>query len=400
MARAMGGTSDTAYAVWLDLSFVSDLNMKTRQSLGKSRRWVVKVGSALLTNEGRGLDYEAIGGWVEQIAELRRRGVEVVLVSSGAVAEGMKRLGWTRRPHALYELQAAAAVGQMGLVQAYESRFKEFGLHTAQVLLTHDDLANRQRYLNARSTLRTLLKLGVVPVVNENDTVAVEEIRLGDNDTLGALVANLVEADVLVILTDQAGMYDADPRRNPDAKLIRQARAGDPELERMAGGEGGALGRGGMLTKVRAAARAARSGTATVIAWGREPRVLERIAAGEEIGTLLVPARGPMAARKQWLASQLQLHGRLVLDEGAVRVLREQGRSLLPVGVTAVDGDFDRGEVVSCFGPDGKEVARGLVNYSAEEARKIMRQPSDRIEELLGYVDEPELIHRDNLVLV
>lgn len=375
--------------------------MKNRQSLGKSRRWVVKVGSALLTNDGRGLDYEAIGRWVEQIADLRRNGVEVVLVSSGAVAEGMKRLGWTKRPHALYELQAAAAVGQMGLVQAYESRFKQFGLHTAQVLLTHDDLADRQRYLNARSTLRALLRLGVVPVVNENDTVAVEEIRFGDNDTLAALVSNLVEADLLVILTDQAGMFDRDPRQDPNAQLIHEARAGDPELERMAGGGGGALGRGGMLTKVRAAARAARSGTATIIAWGREPRVLARIAEGEEeIGTLLVSARGPVAARKQWLAGQLQLRGRLILDRGAVRVLREAGRSLLPIGVTAIEGDFDRGEVVVCVDPDGKEVARGLVNYSAEEARRIMRQPSDRIEELLGYVDEPELVHRDNLVLV
>ncbi len=374
--------------------------MKNRQALGKSRRWVVKVGSALLTNEGRGLDYEAIGRWVEQITDLRRNGVEVVLVSSGAVAEGMKRLGWKKRPHALYELQAAAAVGQMGLVQAYESRFKQFELHTAQVLLTHDDLADRQRYLNARSTLRALLRLGVVPVVNENDTVAVEEIRFGDNDTLAALVSNLVESDLLVILTDQAGMFERDPRQDPNAQLIREARAGDPELERMAGGGGGALGRGGMLTKVRAAARAARSGTATIIAWGREPRVLARIAEGEEIGTLLVSARGPVAARKQWLASQLQLRGRLVLDMGAVRVLREAGRSLLPVGVTAVEGEFERGEVVACVDPDGKEVARGLVNYSAEEARRIMRQPSDRIEELLGYVDEPELVHRDNLVLI
>lgn len=391
------GHSGGAFPILIGLFWSS---MKNRQSLGKSRRWVVKVGSALLTNEGRGLDYEAIGHWVEQIADLRRNGAEVVLVSSGAVAEGMKRLDWKKRPNALYELQAAAAVGQMGLVQAYESRFKQFGLHTAQVLLTHDDLADRQRYLNARSTLRTLLKLGVIPVVNENDTVAVEEIRFGDNDTLAALVSNLVEADLLVILTDQAGMFDRDPRQDPNAQLIREARAGDPELERMAGGGGGALGRGGMLTKARAAARAARSGTATIIAWGREPRVLGRIAEGEEIGTLLVPTRGPMAARKQWLASQMQLRGRLILDKGAVRVLREEGRSLLPIGVTAVEGDFDRGEVVACVDPDGKEMARGLVNYSAGEARRIMRQPSDRIEELLGYVDEPELVHRDNLVLI
>jgi glutamate 5-kinase len=374
--------------------------MKNREQLGRSKRWVVKIGSALLTNDGQGLDIEAIGGWVAQIGSLCREGIEVVLVSSGAVAEGMKRLNWTRRPHALYELQAAAAVGQMGLVQAYESRFQRYGLHTAQVLLTHEDLADRKRYLNARSTLRTLLRLGVVPVVNENDTVAVEEIRFGDNDTLGALVCNLVEADLLVILTDQSGLYERDPRRHPAAELIREAHAGDPALERMAGASGGALGRGGMITKVRAAARAARSGAATVIASGREPEALRRIARGEAIGTLLLPAREPLVARKQWLAGQLQLAGRLVLDPGAVRVLRESGRSLLPVGVVGVEGDFARGELVACVDQDGVEVARGLVNYSAEESRRIMRQPSDRIEALLGYVDEPELVHRDNLVLV
>lgn len=374
--------------------------MTDREHLGKSRRWIVKIGSALLTNDGRGLDTEAISAWVGQIAELRQQGIEVLLVSSGAVAEGMCRLGWTSRPHALHELQAAAAVGQMGLVQAYESRFQHFGLHTAQVLLTHDDLANRQRYLNARSTLRTLLKLGVIPVVNENDTVAYEEIRLGDNDTLAAMVANLVEANLLVILTDQQGMYERDPRQDPAAKLLTEVSAGDPELEKMAGGGGGALGRGGMLTKVRAAARAARSGTATIVVSGRLPGVLQRIAQGDSVGTLFRPGQGVVAARKQWLASQLQARGTLVLDEGAVRVLRESGRSLLPVGVTEVRGEFGRGELVCCVGPDGQEIARGLVNYDAEEARRIQRQPSDQIEALLGYVDEPELIHRDNLVLL
>lgn len=374
--------------------------MITREQLGKSQRWIVKIGSALLTNDGRGLDVEAIGGWVAQIAELRQRGVEVLLVSSGAVAEGMCRLGWSSRPHALYELQAAAAVGQMGLVQAYESRFQQFGLHTAQILLTHDDLSNRQRYLNARSTLRALLKLGVIPVVNENDTVAYEEICLGDNDTLAAMVANLVEANLLVILTDQQGMYERDPRQDPAATLLTEVRAGDPELEKMAGGGGGLLGRGGMLTKVRAAARAARSGTATLVVSGRLPEVLQRIARGDSVGTLFRPGQGVVAARKQWLASQLQVRGTLVLDEGAVRVLRESGRSLLPVGVTEVRGEFGRGELVSCVAPDGQEIARGLVNYDAEESRRIQRQPSDRIEALLGYVDEPELIHRDNLVLL
>ncbi len=361
---------------------------------------MVKVGSSLLTADGRGLDHDLIAAWAEQITALRARQADVVLVSSGAVAEGMQRLGWQRRPHALFELQAAAAVGQMGLIQAYESCFKYHDVHTAQILLTHDDLANRQRYLNAHSTLRTLLKLGVVPVVNENDTVAVDEIRFGDNDTLAALVANLIDAEVLVLLTDQPGMYDADPRAHPEATLIREARADDPELAAMAksGGAGG-LGRGGMVTKVRAAARAARSGAATVIAWGREPGILGRIAAGDEVGTFFVPAREPIVARKRWLAGQLQSKGRLRLDAGAVRVLRQAGRSLLAVGVTAVEGDFQRGELVACIGPDGAEVAKGLVNYSAEESRKIMGQPSERIEAVLGYVDEPELIHRDNLVV-
>jgi glutamate 5-kinase len=373
--------------------------MTTRQQLAKSRRWVVKIGSSLLTDEGRGLDDKAINAWVEQMVGLRKQAVELVLVSSGAVAEGMKRLGWADRPSALHELQAAAAVGQMGLVQAYESRFQKHGLHTAQILLTHEDLSNRKRYLNARSTLRTLLRLGVIPVINENDTVATDEIRLGDNDTLAALVTNLVEAELLVILTDQVGMFDSDPRANPAAKLIQEAKAEAASLEAMAGG-GSKLGRGGMLTKVQAARRAARSGAATIIASGRVPHVLEAIARGETVGTLLVPEQAPVVARKQWLAGQLQLRGRLTLDAGAAQVLRESGRSLLAVGVTAVEGDFARGEMVACVDMNGKEIARGLVNYSAIESRKIMRQPSDKIEELLGYVDEAELIHRDNLILV
>ncbi|GAB6041777.1 glutamate 5-kinase [Endothiovibrio diazotrophicus] len=372
---------------------------KSREQLGRSRRWVVKIGSALVTAEGRGLDLAAIEAWAEEVAHLRAQGHEIVLVSSGAVAEGMKRLGWARRPHAVHELQAAAAVGQMGLVQAYESTFQRHGIHAAQVLLTHDDLKDRQRYLNARSTLRTLLEMGVVPVVNENDTVAVEEIQLGDNDTLGALVGNLVEADLLVLLTDQIGMFDGDPRHNPEAKLLHEVRAGDPALEGMAGG-GGVLGRGGMLTKVRAAARAARSGTATVIASGREPQVLARIARGEEIGTLFQPSSEPLAARKQWLAGQLHVQGRLVLDHGAARVLRESGKSLLPVGVLEALGEFRRGELVACLDPDGRELARGLVNYSAMETRCIIGHPSSEIEARLGYVDEAELIHRDNLILV
>ncbi|HXH03947.1 MAG TPA: glutamate 5-kinase [Candidatus Competibacteraceae bacterium] len=372
---------------------------KSRQALGASRRWVIKIGSAMVTNEGRGLDEQAIATWVAQLAELHRQGRELMVVSSGAVAEGMRRLGWSKRPQALYELQAAAAVGQMGLAQAWESAFQRHGIGTAQILLTHEDAADRRRYLNIRSTLRTLLKLRVVPVINENDTVAFDEIRFGDNDTLGALVANLVEAELYVILTDQQGMYDADPRQNPAARLLAEVRAGDPELERMAGGSAGVLGRGGMLTKVRAAAKAARSGTTTWLAWGREPQVLSRIAAGDGFGTLFRPSQGPVAARKQWLGVQLQVAGRLHLDAGAARVLRESGKSLLPVGVKAVEGRFSRGELVACIDPEGREVARGLVNYGAAEAQKIIGQPSDRIAALLGYVDEPELIHRDNLVV-
>lgn len=372
-----------------------------RKQLGQARRWVIKVGSSLLTNNGRGLDIDLISSWVRQIAVLRGRGIDCVLVSSGAVSEGMLRFGWQSRPHALHELQAAAAVGQMGLIQAYESAFQLYGLHTAQILLTHEDLANRRRYLNARSTLRTLLRLGAVPVINENDTVAADELRFGDNDTLAGLVANLIEADLFVILTDQPGMYDKDPRQHEQATLIREARAGDPQLEQQAAGGGvGRWGSGGMLTKVHAAKRAARSGTPTLIAAGREEDVLLAIADGRETGTLIVPAQKPLAARKQWLANRLQARGELTLDDGAVRVLVEQGRSLLAVGVTAVSGQFDRGDLVACVTCSGQEVARGLVNYSAVEVNRVIGQSSDRFEKILGYIDEPELIHRDNLVLV
>jgi glutamate 5-kinase len=363
------------------------------------QRWVIKIGSALLTNDGQGLAVDAIDAWVEQIAALRQAGREVLLVSSGAVAEGLSRLGWSQRPHALHELQAAAAIGQMGLVQAYESRFQKYGLHTAQVLLTHEDLADRQRYLNARSTLRTLLDLGVIPIVNENDTVITDEIRLGDNDTLAALVANLVEADLLVLLTDQEGLLECDPRTNPGARLIPEAQAGDLTLEQMAAGSGGVLGRGGMLTKVRAAARAARSGTMTLIASGNEHNILQRLAADEKLGTRLTAMSGAVAARKQWLAGQLKVRGRLLLDDGAVKVLRSAGSSLLPVGVTRVEGKFDRGDLVVCLDSAGGEVARGLVNYNTADSKQIIGHSSNRIEELLGYIAETELVHRDNLVL-
>ena len=368
-------------------------------SLRDASTLVVKVGSSLLTSAGRGLDADAIARWAEQIAQLVRDGRRVILVSSGAIAEGMQRLGWTKRPQTMHELQAAAAVGQMGLVQCYESCFRGHGLRTAQVLLTHADLADRQRYLNARATLRTLLELGVIPVINENDTVVTDEIKFGDNDTLGALVTNLVEADALVILTDQAGLYDADPRLHPAATLVAEADALDAKLEAMAGGTGSAIAKGGMLTKVLAAKRAARSGASTVIACGREPDVLTRLAAGEVVGTTLTAEHTSLGARKQWLADHVRVAGRLTLDEGAVRALLRDGKSLLPIGVVAVAGSFGRGEVVGCHGPDGREVARGLVNYGAQEAARIMRRPSHEIEGVLGYVDEPELIHRDNLVL-
>src|SRR5438093_7854566 len=374
--------------------------MNAFSSVARARRLVVKVGTSLVTNDGRGVDTEAVARWAADIASVRSTGKQVVLVSSGAIAEGMQRLGWSARPAAIHKLQAAAAVGQMGLVQAYEAAFSRFGLHTAQILLTHEDLADRRRYLNARSTLYTLLGLGVIPIVNENDTVTTDEIRLGDNDTLGALVTNLIEADALVLLTGQDGLHSADPRKEPTATLVRHARAGDPALEAMAGGVGSALGRGGMLTKVLAAKRAARSGASTVIANGREERVLGRLAAGEAIGTELVAETLMLAARKQWLADHVRLAGRLSLDAGAVRALARGGKSLLPIGVVACEGQFERGEVVACCDPDGREIARGLVNYSAAETQRILRKPSSEIEAILGYVDEPELIHRDNLVLL
>jgi glutamate 5-kinase len=368
--------------------------------LRSARRVVIKVGSSLVTNDGRGLDLDAISRWAEQIAALRAQDRQIVLVSSGAIAEGMQRLGWSRRPQEIHELQAAAAVGQMGLAQAYEARFRALGLHTAQVLLTHADLADRPRYLNARSALFTLLDLGVVPVINENDTVVTDEIKFGDNDTLAALVTNLVEADVLVILTDQAGLYSADPRREPAAQLVRSAAAGSPELEQMAGGAGSAIARGGMLTKVLAARRAARSGAHTLIASGREPDVLLRLAAGESIGTELIASTAVLTARKQWLADHLQLKGRVVVDDGAARALAGGGKSLLPIGVVEVIGDFQRGDVVGCVTGDGREIARGLINYSSSDARQIARRPTGEIRGVLGYIEEPELIHRDNLVLL
>tara|TARA_R110001592_G_scaffold363300_1_gene683467 strand:+ start:49608 stop:50747 length:1140 start_codon:yes stop_codon:yes gene_type:complete len=369
-----------------------------RHKVKNAKRWVIKIGSALLTADGRGLDREAIAGWVGQVAALLEQGIEVVMVSSGAVAEGMSRLGWSQRPSSIHGLQAAAAVGQMGLVQAYEFQFQQYERHTAQVLLDHDDISNRERYLNARNTLQTLLELGVVPIINENDTVVTDQIRFGDNDTLAAMVANLIDADLLVILTDQDGLFDADPRNNPKAQLISQGNAGDPALDLLAGG-GGSLGRGGMITKLKAAKLAARSGANTIIVGGRLDHSILRLFEGEILGTLLVAEKEPIAARKQWLAGRLQACGSLVLDPGAVRVLKDQGKSLLPVGVRSVGGDFHRGDMVRCVDESGAEVGRGLVNYSASESRQIIGKSSSRITEILGYCDDKELIHRDNLVL-
>ncbi|MGJ8686777.1 MAG: glutamate 5-kinase [Spongiibacteraceae bacterium] len=372
---------------------------RQRQRLQNCQRIVVKIGSALLTNDGQGLCVDGLDAWVSQLAKLRQAGIEVVLVSSGAVAEGMTRLGWQQRPSDVHALQAAAAVGQMGLIQAYEMRFRQYGLQTAQILLGHDDISARDRYLNARGALLTLLKLGVVPVVNENDTVVTDEIRLGDNDTLAALVANLVDADALIILTDQCGLFVSDPRNNPAAEMIEVADVTDEKLDAMVGGSAGSLGRGGMLTKLRAARLAARSGADTVIAGGREPEVLSRVCAGEAVGTLLVAGQQPLAARKKWLAGHLQSRGCLQLDDGAVKVLRERGSSLLSVGVRKVSGDFGRGDLVVCVDSLGAEVARGLVNYNADEAVRIMGVASRQIVDVLGYCGEQELIHRDNLVV-
>ncbi len=374
--------------------------MISRDGIPNTKRWVVKIGSALLTRDGQGFDRTVLAPWADQVTGFLRRGGELVLVSSGAVSEGMARMGWTRRPKSLHELQAAAAIGQMGLIQAYEACFQKRGIHAAQVLLTREDLADRGRYLNARNTLLSLLRLRVVPVVNENDTVATDELRFGDNDTLAALVANLIEADLLILLTDQEGLCERDPRFDPDAELISETRVDNPRLDAVAGGSGSGFGLGGMVTKVRAARLAARSGIATIIAPGRGEGVLQRIGAGEQVGTLLTPVQGSQAARKRWLAGQLQVRGRLTLDAGAVRALRRQGKSLLAVGVRKVQGTFHRGEVVACIDEQGHEIARGLVNYNVLETGRIKGRPSAEFEEILGYLDDEELIHRDNLVLL
>lgn len=374
-------------------------NNNSRKSISDTKRWVIKIGSALITNDGRGLNHESIQSWAEQIAELRESGKDILLVSSGAVAEGMARIGWQNRPHALHELQAAAALGQMGLIQHFESCFKQHDIHTAQVLLTHEDLCDRQRYLNARSTLKTLLSLGAIPIINENDTVATDEIRFGDNDTLAALVSNLVEADTLVILTDQQGLFNKDPRHNDDAELISESNANNPELASMAG-DSGSLGQGGMRTKITAAQRAARSGSNTIIASGAVDNILQKIASGDTVGTLLTAEDEPLAARKQWLANQLKVSGKIFLDAGASKAVLHSGVSLLAVGVRKIEGKFQRGEVVSCFSDDDIEVARGLINYDSKESQKIKGETSEKFESILGYVDEAELIHRDNLVLL
>ena len=371
-----------------------------REELKNTKRWVIKIGSALLTDDGQGLNKVALSQWVAQMVFLKQQGIEVVLVSSGSIAEGMKRLGWTSRPSALNELQAAASVGQMGLIQAYESQFAEFNIQSAQILMTHDDLSNRKRYLNVKNTIETLLEYGVVPIINENDAVVTDEICFGDNDTLGALTANLISADVMVILTDQHGLYNDNPRENPNAQLISEAKVSRKDIEAMASPEGGALGKGGMYTKVMAAKRAARSGTATMIASGREPDILCKLFKGESFGTLLIPDLEPLTARQQWLAGHLQVKGTLVLDRGAVAMIRSSGKSLLPIGVKSQRGAFQRGEMVVCYDESGHEVARGLINYPANESLKLLGHPSSQIEMILGYLSDESLIHRDNLVLI
>ena len=366
----------------------------------QAKRWVIKIGSALLTKDGKGLDYVAIEDWAKQIAKLRKKEIEIILVSSGSVAEGMSRMGWDKRPTELAKLQAAAAIGQTGLIEAYETQFKKHGIQAAQILLTHDDISNRKRYLNARNTLRVLLDLKALPIINENDTVALEEMRLGDNDTLAALVANLVEADLLVILTDQEGLFNKDPRHNKDAKLISEESASNANLQKFVGKDATSLGMGGMATKLTAAQRAARSGCATIIASGREDQVLQRLSEGEEVGTLLIPDSTQLVARKQWIAGQVQSAGTLFLDEGATKALLTEGCSLLPIGVDSSEGQFSRGDIVDCKDPEGKIVARGLVNYSDTEMSRLYKVSSQKMVEILGYSGEVEIIHRDNLVTI
>lgn len=364
--------------------------------------WVIKAGSSLITNHGRGLDQDFISRWAEQVVALRKRNIQCVLVSSGAVAEGLSRLNILERPSALHDLQAAAAVGQMGLIQSYEAQFQKHNIHTAQILLTHDDLSDRQRYLNARSTIKSLLSLDVIPIINENDSIAIDEIRFGDNDTLAALTANLIDAEQLIILTDQNGMYSADPNKDKSATLIEEAHAGDPALLAMASsGSAGKFGRGGMQTKVLAAKRAAMSGTVTTIAGGSVENILLRIADKDRgTGTRLLPDIEPLAAKKQWLAGHLQVKGTLILDDGAKNALVNKGKSLLPIGVTQSHGNFKRGEAVICLDTGGHKIAQGLINYNSEETQLIIGEPSHHIEKKLNYVDDLELIHRDNLVLI
>ncbi|WP_159991292.1 glutamate 5-kinase [Pelistega ratti] len=366
-----------------------------------AHRIVIKIGSSLITDYGKGINHQAITSWVNQIAYLRQLGKQVVLVSSGAIAEGMARLGWEQRPKEVAKLQAAASIGQMGLVQAYEKAFSSHGLLSAQILLTHEELADRLRYINARSTLFTLLELGVVPIVNENDTVVTDEIRLGDNDTLGAVVTNLIEAEALIILTDQSGLYDSDPRKNPNARFIHHAMAGDTILEDMAGGSGSSVGTGGMITKVLAAKRAASTGAHTIIVSGQEPNVLCRLSAGEAIGTALEAQQNIRSARKQWLADHLRVKGKIVLDTGAIEAIVAAGKSLLPIGVIAVIGDFMRGDLVACVDEKGQEYARGLINYDASDARRILRQPTHKLADMLGGdIHNEEMIHRNNMVVL
>ncbi len=369
-----------------------------QRQLKACKRIVVKIGSSLLTANGQGLDLEAISHWAKQIVDLHHAGHEMILVTSGAVAEGMVRMKLPHRPTDLPSLQACAAIGQMGLIQTWSSVLDRHHIKTAQVLLTHDDLTDRRRYLNSCDALQQLIDWHVIPVINENDTVSTDEIRFGDNDTLAAMVAGQVHADLLIILTDQQGMFDADPRSNPEAKLLSTVRALDETLFEMAGGSG-TLGTGGMLTKVRAARLAAKSGCPTLIASGESDRVLARLMAGELLGTLFITDDDRMTAHQQWLAAHLQTAGRLVIDDGAVNAIKTQHRSLLPVGVKAIEGHFDRGDVVECVDRQGKRIAVGRVNFSSRSAELVKGLASDKVYQVLGEARSLEMIHRNHMAI-
>jgi len=371
-----------------------------KKTLGKTRRIVVKVGSSILASVEKGLHREVFSHLAKEISDIKRKGYEIVLVSSGAIAAGMEKLGYRARPQSITQKQATAAVGQGRLMKIYEDHFSRYQQIVAQILLTHDDLSHRRRFLNARNTLLALLGLGIIPIINENDTVVVDEIKFGDNDNLSALIANLIEADLLVILTDMEGLCDADPRYHPQAHCISLVEDIDMDIGARIGDAGGPWNVGGMISKIQAARKASRSGIPTVIACGTKEGVLHQILRGKEIGTLILPKEEALSSRKRWIAFNLKPKGDVVVDEGAKRAIVQKGKSLLPSGIVRIRGAFDRGDPVSCLGPKGKEFARGLVNYSAAELEKIKGLRTDHIERALGYKYSDEIIHRDDLVVL